>query len=912
MLKLPAFKHYQFGDGSTATVFQDDEKFWVFSVIPGFPCVRLINPNGSTSGGPGEESEDDESGDPVFMLIKYLLSDESREEDPNLPRGGGYMVFDSELRVKNRHLKTIQEDLEKYVADEYDRLKNLPNRVRTLTANAIRNDVIGDHWKQTGHEGTPRASSTTGFTSSLTIPSSNAPETPLPAETPPVIFTEPLWKEGKVTMNAPEAPGLVNGKIGERPASMLGNFVASFSLDLTTDGATFMEKTLVGDGGVGATNLSPIQVVYELTMLAKLPPATLYIHYNTQEVYHAVQELFHEHTNCSDDYFTSESMVSTAIEAGLITVKIDMGGITDDEIEQMLLQKAMTTVQQMLTEKLADKERAPLEEWATEDVAESSQEVYRLKRVTEVDMRDFTETLTLNLTTEYKIAPQGTLATFFRDRTDMDKFVRVVDLNDRFFKTLDLKARAFAQWQEDEIAFVELEVKYDQGGDLKTKTFTFTPTATEPQEWDPSLVEGKREYEYRWRVGFEGREAGDWSRWQKETSRNLNVSVETPGKLNVEVTGAGLDFKDIFNAVLVHLRYEDSANDVPLAGQSVLLTADRGSGHWNRNLFAPFEKPIEYRVEYLLTNGTVVETPWQKTDGPTQNILIAPPDDIDVLNLNILPAGKWGGVIQAIASFVYDDGDYSQDQQFRFTKPDEFKQWNVLLRKPDFRKFQYKVLATFENGDTQETDWFVRESDQAVPIQIKGPPRLDVTLSCPTHDFAGVPLVKVDLDYDDPNGPSETDSYTFQKLSDVHKWSLPLREAGPRSYRYRVTYYPLQGDPVSRAWQVTEEETLIIPRYEVPKVGAEFKPMFQNFALTPAVEVTLKYSDPQRGIHESETLIFTDKTAQSWFKVVPDSAIKTYDMIVTWYYEDGSQQSSTPVTLDKPVVLLPKPPAQQS
>ena len=82
MMKLPAILHKQFEDGSTATVFQHDEQFWRFCVIPGFPTVRR-----------------DPQDNPVFQLIKFNFSDESREENPDLPRGGGYMVFDSELKV---------------------------------------------------------------------------------------------------------------------------------------------------------------------------------------------------------------------------------------------------------------------------------------------------------------------------------------------------------------------------------------------------------------------------------------------------------------------------------------------------------------------------------------------------------------------------------------------------------------------------------------------------------------------------------------------------------------------------------------------------------------------------------------------------------------------------------------------
>jgi len=301
-------------------------------------------------------------------------------------------------------------------------------------------------------------------------------------------------------------------------------------------------------------------------------------------------------------------------------------------------------------------------------------------------MTNFEQTMEINTTTEYKIAPQGTLQTFFRDRRDMDAFVREIDLDDDFFKTLSLKARAFAKWEEDDVAFVELEVKYSHGGDIKTQSFTFTPDSVEPQSWDPSLVDGKRDYDFRWRVGFEGHEPGDWSRWEKSTARNLNVAVETPGKLDVEVSGVGLDFDNVVDAVLVHLRYQDPSNDISQIGRSVLLVSGQLSGTWTQQLFAPWEKPLEYRIEYLLKSGTTVEIPWEKTNGPTNNLLIKRPD-VDVLDLTLIPAGSWSEVIQAVASLRYIDGNYNRDMQFNFKSADEFKKWAVLLIHPDKRKF---------------------------------------------------------------------------------------------------------------------------------------------------------------------------------------------------------------------------------
>ena len=56
MLKLPAFKTKQFETGETITIFQDDAKFWIFYLIPGFPTVRF-----------------DPNHNPVFQLIKSKL-----------------------------------------------------------------------------------------------------------------------------------------------------------------------------------------------------------------------------------------------------------------------------------------------------------------------------------------------------------------------------------------------------------------------------------------------------------------------------------------------------------------------------------------------------------------------------------------------------------------------------------------------------------------------------------------------------------------------------------------------------------------------------------------------------------------------------------------------------------------------
>ena len=73
MLKLPEWRTFQ---EQRVTVYQDDTLFWKFYLVPNYVTIRK-----------------DDAGKPVFLLIAYSFGDQDREENPDLPRGGGYMCL---------------------------------------------------------------------------------------------------------------------------------------------------------------------------------------------------------------------------------------------------------------------------------------------------------------------------------------------------------------------------------------------------------------------------------------------------------------------------------------------------------------------------------------------------------------------------------------------------------------------------------------------------------------------------------------------------------------------------------------------------------------------------------------------------------------------------------------------------
>src|SRR5580765_6736323 len=103
MLKVPAFRSFKNPD---VVAYQDDTMFWKFYLIPGNVSIRR-----------------DANGNPVFLLIKYAFGDQDREENKSLPRGGGYMVFDTELSIPNAVMDNITKELQKDVNDIWNQLK---------------------------------------------------------------------------------------------------------------------------------------------------------------------------------------------------------------------------------------------------------------------------------------------------------------------------------------------------------------------------------------------------------------------------------------------------------------------------------------------------------------------------------------------------------------------------------------------------------------------------------------------------------------------------------------------------------------------------------------------------------------------------------------------------------------------
>jgi hypothetical protein len=891
MLQIPAFRYFP---EYRVTAYQDDTQFWKFYLIPDYVSIRR-----------------DFNDNPVFLLIKYAFDDQDREENPDLPRGGGYMVFDVEMSVREADYPAITAALQQNVNDIWNQMKSLAeNRNQD-----IRTMRVGSYHYLNGLS-TSLSLGEEDVTLGLGTEGPGAP----PGDAPPkVIFSHPTWTEGTFRVSAPPDPNLVSHIVAEGPLSLTGNNVAAVSLSLTSAGATFMEKTLTNLDGSGATDLTPISVLFQLKFLARVPPVKLNITADSRSLFRSAQSISHDYqdNDCSEDVMThSEHHVEMAIESGLISVQFDAGTLElSDDFVQELRSGAMKMVMDMIKEKWFDKKEAePSDDDPddpTRDFVNRESDVYYLKS----DFREESMHIAYNERIEslqrWPVNPQGTLQTFLANvsASEMRKYVRVVDLTDPFFQTLGLKVTCFADWDNEPIAFVEAQIRYsgrDENNQEveKVETFTFNKANT-VGEWDPSLIGRKREYSYRWRVGFQGREPGEFTGWERDTSPNLNISVADPGKIAIRVMAGNVDFNQITKQVQVDLSYADS--DVQEESTTVILANGQLENNYQRYIYTEWDRPVRYRTRFFLKNDQMIESDWQQT--LNRQLLINEPSSVNRLDVQLVPVGDWSNVLQTIVNLRYIDltSSYFLDDNRRLTTPDQFLSWAVVVKDPTKRKFQYKVLTSFKDGSLPvESQWLEADGDQTLPILVKQKPKLNVKLLPTLVDFAVTPVVEVTMRYDDTfNNLHKVETFALTSPAE-QLWSFPISRDEQRAYRYQVTYNTKEGQVVNVPEATTDETALVLQKLLVPEVTALIQPKMIDYMVTPVVEVYVEYEDPNRGIECEETLIFTDAQSQRFrFQVASDSP-QEYQVTITYYLANGNVVTHDPVQLDKSQIVIPR------
>lgn len=561
-------------------IYADDAVYWRFYAIAEIPTIRK-----------------DANNNPVFLLTKYRFSDDDLNDNPALPKGGGYLLFDVELGMRTDQRQRLMDHLNERVKEIWRRRQQ-----------ALGHLIEGESGEFSG---------------------------------PQVELAMPEWTGGKTKFYVVDDPNLVKGRIADEAPSLIGSNTAIFNATLTPAGATYMQKTLTDPGGEGGTDLANVQVQYEVKFWGRLPPASISARADFDKAFHAVSSVRHDYEGrgCDEDISkTYEHYWAYMKETDAVSVKIDTGTceLDDDAVKELrmfVMQQLTKWIEETMLEKL---EPGDMSFTDIADIYKSSDDVYRLKSQSQVVKKDFRMNVELTTVTEKTLYPQATLAPFFKDRSaeEMRQFVRELDLNDPLFKDVQVNVRAFADWSMETIAFVKVDVAYEDD----VRSFNFTTDAPEPKQFNWGLKNDNREYKYRYAVGYKG--AGDRpafeSDWLPEKTTQLNIPVPATGRLAIEMVAGNIDWKDVVDQVQIQLRYGDSANDVPEESFTAIITQETPSAQWTRDIFAPRERPVKYIQTFFLKDEQQIVLPEAESTG---NRIVINEPLVLTLNTSIVTAG---------------------------------------------------------------------------------------------------------------------------------------------------------------------------------------------------------------------------------------------------------------------------------
>lgn len=690
----------------------------------------------------------DDNGIPVFKFIKYRFPIDRADGK----KGGGFLIADIEFVVPEDKLQKITEILQ---------------------------ERLNQSWKNMGKQ--PPA--------------------------PQLKIGQPGYLRGKASINLLDNSGVFVEKITSPAApSLYGRMITPFTAELSAEGATLLEQALQAKGGV-------VQVTYDLWMPVRLPALTARVWFDSWKFMQFHQDAHIDKHFWSEDKFR-ENIQETMIESNSGGVVIDPGGVTDQKVLSTVRDWAWKSLEEGVAEKvLGDIPPADPKEainWYKEHGIE------KINRDIVVNKSAyFSRYYTENAIMEWNPTPQGTLPniTTLKGRDGQlfkwNDFALTVDLNDPFFRQLNVTTRANADFEKLPLDSIEVKIEYTQGAEHSVREYLLK-NSDEVGKFSTYIANNSYKYKYSYQVNYKNAAQRYQSPVIESDEEHLTINVGDTGILMVDIAQGDLNFNHVQEA-LVSLQYEDKENDVDLIEQVFKLDKNQLEHRWVQVIFKPRKNPYRYRVKYFMADGKEFQGDWESSGSP--KLFINDPFSASK-TISIRGFGDFERRIDTIfADLQYRDetNDYTQSHSVALNRENTFDDWTFPVISETKGKLTYTAVIRFKDGTIQNITETVADQGTIMLGDVVLTQNIEVMSDL--IDFDLVKLIKVTLHYtDEASGIDETGELVFKKDSATTlKWELPYKDKTKKSYEWSASYFMADGSVGKIAASTTTEQTLVLP-----------------------------------------------------------------------------------------------------
>jgi hypothetical protein len=684
-----------------------------------------------------------DNGRPSFSFYKYRMPIERADQT----KGGGFLICDVEFSVPEAKKQLIVKKLQEQVNQRYAGSNVKPPEVE-----------IGSITYTKG-------------TAKLNIESISDK------------FVETVFNPGK--------------------PSLYGRNITPFTVELTDLGATFFEQALQNKGGF-------VQVVYDMYCAVKLPPIEAHIWFNSSKFASFVEDFTKREesqgafSSIWKWFFGGSNRNRTIINKTVseYASQYQWGGVDIDfrdfkateDVKQKIRDWAMNTLAEAIKASNEDKLQPFTEEQkkVPDNVTDFHLRLSQYK-FSNVDQR-YKESQAV----EWNMAPQGMLEPI---TTLLDKdgqplkwsdYATTVDLDDPFFKTLEVPIRVNADFKDLPLDSVEVHLDYKEGSVHQIQEFSFN-SPDKLEKFKSFIENAKWDYKYWYQVNYKNESRAYKSQEIPTDEKFLTINVGETGILAIDVLPGDINWSQV-SQVQVKINYDASEGGVGQIERAYLLDKANPKATLREVVFAPVKQPYKYIIKYFMADGKE----YQVTEASSRSPQLYLNDPFNATKtVSLRAAGDLDKDIQTIfvdVKYVDELNHYTKNTTAALSKSQPFFDWVFPTIDEKIGKVTYKGTVQLKNGQLEEIPEATTE-DLTIMVGRKIEDSLDVKVVPVGIDFNKVALVIVSLSYED-NVHDIVERYdmTFDGTAKTPQtWSVALKDKHLNKYTWNAVFYMNDG-----------------------------------------------------------------------------------------------------------------------
>lgn len=643
---------------------------------------------------------------------------------PDGSKGGGFLIFDSAFVVSADKMKTIQDTLNKQLQSKGYR------------------DSKGQ---------------------------------PLQAQ-----IGMPTFVKGTASLTLLDSGGALVTKIEDvgKP-SLFGSLICSYTAELSPEGATLLEAVLKGSGGV-------IQIAYDLTFAAVLPPITGLVWFEASKFYS-----FYQSIDKSSGYLGSDPRENQTLresfansQAGGVSFDFSALGLdASDPNVQKLQESIMNWGWSQIDEAVKTAILPDIK--AAEDRGDDGKD-HITKVQTTWEKSSFRRYFNQLQGVDFETVQQGTLPNLTDLGFKWQDYFAEVDLNDAFFAQINASVAVNADFQKFGIDSVDVHLEYNKTNPASVQDFHFKKP-DDIGHWIADTSNGDMHYVYSFDVNYKDQGQAYKAPTVETDHPQVTVNANDLGIFYVELSVGSIDFAKT-PQVQVAIQYPDSdANGQPIS-QQFTFDKDKKSDTMLAVTLKPVTKPYQAQITYILADGSQLVT--ESIQHTASQLYINSP--FLTKAYTFFAQGDFTNSIDSILlRMKYTDSanNLEQEAEYSFSAANRQHDWPVSVISGGTGQITYSGVISYKNHTTEDIPETTVEKEL---IEFGPPNQVIVTVEPDTSlvDFTKVKLVKLNIEYADPVNHIDLKHEVLLKQGAAPvPWTFYARDPNKTSYTWQATFY---------------------------------------------------------------------------------------------------------------------------